>query len=99
MCWDRFDTYAAYEGHVPCPSPNDERKLAGYARRTDSPQGEGECGHCGRTDVGTHDAGYGSAEGMILCHPNVPNRPDCYRLVTLHGHSARCNLDDECKNR
>lgn len=48
----------------------------------------GECGHCGREDVGTAAAGYAAVGDVLLCHPNVPERPDCYKLVTLYHHPA-----------
>lgn len=48
------------------------------------------CGHCGRTDLGTHAAGYGAIGRTRLCHPNVAGRPDCYRLVTVYGHRMPC---------
>ncbi len=48
------------------------------------------CVHCGQTDVGGFNAGYGAVAGRPLCHPNVAGRPDCYTLVTLYRHETPC---------
>lgn len=48
------------------------------------------CAHCGRRDVGSYEAGYATVGDSYLCHPNVGYRPDCYKLVTVHGHTANC---------
>ena len=78
----------------PIPDPNegyDHRKLS-WSHTTHT------CGHCGRTDVGTMAGGYGQArhpetrESVDLCHPSVPGRPDCYRLVTIYHHNMPCTL-------
>ena len=48
------------------------------------------CAHCGRVMnnfAGGYSRGY---HGEPLCHPNAPNRPDCYRLVTVYGHKTPC---------
>lgn len=39
------------------------------------------CDHCGRT-AGGYATGTG---GERLCHPDDPNRPDCYRRVVTYG--------------
>lgn len=48
------------------------------------------CDHCGRTmgDYAGGSAGL-SRDGKHynLCHPNDPNRPDCYRDVTVWGET------------
>jgi len=48
------------------------------------------CAHCGRK---MHDFAGGASRGFggeNLCHPNARNRPDCYQLVTVHGHELPC---------
>jgi hypothetical protein len=45
------------------------------------------CSHCGQP-CGDYPGGYssvtaGSNPPAILCHPNDPMRPDCYRRVTV----------------
>jgi hypothetical protein len=42
------------------------------------------CAHCGRVTRTPH-GGWASVAGVPVCHPNVPDRPDCYRQVTVHG--------------
>ena len=48
------------------------------------------CGHCGRP-IMTAARGW-AADGTALCHtgtiPPDSEPPDCYRLVTVHGHDA-----------
>ncbi|ASN69246.1 hypothetical protein 7S3_68 [uncultured Caudovirales phage] len=45
------------------------------------------CDHCGRT-MGDFAGGYGGmykdGQHYNLCHPNGPDRPDCYHLVTVY---------------
>jgi hypothetical protein len=42
------------------------------------------CAHCGQ-QCGDYDGGYGAAgDTILLCHPNDPSRPDCYRRVTVY---------------
>ncbi|WP_433568039.1 hypothetical protein ACQP1O_43115 (plasmid) [Nocardia sp. CA-151230] len=47
-----------------------------------------ECDHCGRT-AGDFEGGASSmsrgGDSWRFCHPNVHDRPDCYRLVTVYG--------------
>lgn len=48
------------------------------------------CGHCRKQQLGSAMAG-----GVPLCHSSA--EPDCYRLVTVYGHSADgscCEADD-----
>ncbi len=52
------------------------------------------CGHCGRDDIGTPQAGYGAVGKTRLCHPNEPGRPDCFRLVTVYGHTMPCRCSE-----
>ncbi len=52
------------------------------------------CGHCGRRDVGTPNAGNANHDGVALCHPNEPGRPDCFRLVTVYRHPLDCRCQD-----
>lgn len=55
------------------------------------------CAHCGALDIGSFAAGYASVPGTnentqaLLCHPNIPGRPDCYRLVTMFNHEMPCH--------
>jgi hypothetical protein len=49
------------------------------------------CAHCERRMnnlAGGFSKGY---HNEPLCHPNVPNRPDCYKLVTLYKHPTPCD--------
>lgn len=46
------------------------------------------CVHCGRI---CHDpkGGYASVGPQLpVCHPNVPDRPDCYHMITVYGHQV-----------
>lgn len=49
--------------------------------------GRPRCGHCGKPA-----AGYGIAADTRLCHtgtiPAGREPADCYRLVTVYGHTA-----------
>ncbi len=63
------------------------------AQGPDAPSRTRTCGHCGRTDVGTYEAGYGGINDIALCHPNVSDRPDCFRLVTLYKHAMPCRCE------
>ena len=49
------------------------------------------CSHC-RRKIGTFASGYarGGPKMGVLCHPNVSDRPDCYKLVTLYNHEQPC---------
>lgn len=51
------------------------------------PEGPAEnCVHCGRL-CRNFDGGYASAgKDYALCHPNAPDRPDCYHMVTVYHH-------------
>ena len=46
------------------------------------------CAHCGQV-CGDYEGGYAciTRGGAVihLCHPNDPDRPDCYHLVTIAG--------------
>jgi len=46
------------------------------------------CGHCGRT-MGDMAGGFGSYNRVPLCHPNDPDRPDCYRNVAIYHHQVQ----------
>jgi len=49
-----------------------------------------KCAHCARP-TGNFAAGFARADkGQPLCHPNAKNRPNCYKLVTLHNHQMPC---------
>jgi hypothetical protein len=41
------------------------------------------CTHCGRT-CANFEGGYATIGNQPVCHPNVEDRPDCYRLVTVY---------------
>lgn len=43
------------------------------------------CAHCGRFCQNT-TGGYASVGQLSVCHPNVPDRPDCYHMITVYGH-------------
>jgi hypothetical protein len=48
------------------------------------------CRHCQRR-MNDFAGGYSrGVNGELLCHPNAPNRPNCYQLVTVHGHEMPC---------
>lgn len=50
------------------------------------------CQHCGRK-MNDFKGGYSRGpNNELLCHPNEPNRPDCYRLVTIYNHASPCAL-------
>lgn len=51
------------------------------------------CAHCGRTDVGSLNAGYGTVRGLALCQPTVNNRPVCYDLVSRFRHPTPCSCN------
>jgi hypothetical protein len=42
------------------------------------------CAHCGRITQDVH-GGWAKINGLPVCHPNEPGRPDCYREVTVAG--------------
>lgn len=42
------------------------------------------CVHCGRR-MGDTAGGFGSISGQPVCHPNSPDRPDCYHLATIYA--------------
>jgi hypothetical protein len=42
------------------------------------------CFHCGRPTGGTQ-GGYATIDGHLVCHPTVPDRPDCATLVSVDG--------------
>lgn len=44
-----------------------------------------KCVHCGRM-MGDYEGGYGTYNNLPLCHPNAPERPDCYHMVTVYLH-------------
>lgn len=49
------------------------------------------CAHCARR-IGNFASGSSRGHNNEpLCHPNGPNRPDCYKLVTLYKHSTPCD--------
>lgn len=54
------------------------------------------CVHCGRV-MNDYNGGHGGYNGLPLCHPNAPNRPDCYHMVTVYHHQlldcARCRQE------
>ncbi len=52
------------------------------------------CGHCGRRDVGSPAAGYGTAHDEALCNPTVLGRPFCLSLVTTFKHPMNCRCED-----
>lgn len=48
------------------------------------------CAHCQRR-MNNFAGGYSRGlNGELLCHPNGPNRPNCYVLVTNYGHDTPC---------
>lgn len=47
------------------------------------------CAHCGRV-MGDYAGGSATAKGERVCHPNDPDRPQCYDLVTRFWHPLRC---------
>lgn len=56
------------------------------------------CAHCGRK-CGDMAGGSGSVNSWPVCHPNEQGRPDCYWLITVHGHAPHrcqsgCHIDD-----
>lgn len=62
------------------------------------------CAHCGRP-MGNMEGGYAtitaewppspSGPGLKrVCHPNVPGRPDCYRLITIYHEVLGVRLNE-----
>lgn len=63
------------------------------------------CDHCGRV-CGDLAGGHGTVSGLKyspeglkrtfhLCHPNEPNRPDCYHLVTTGREQLGSRIREE----
>lgn len=48
------------------------------------------CGHCGRDDLGSVEAGFAVVGQDHLCCPHVGGRPRCFELVTRFGHPMGC---------
>lgn len=48
------------------------------------------CMHCGRLTGGFAGGFARGLGGEPLCCPNVSSRPNCYELVTFHGHKIPC---------
>lgn len=49
------------------------------------------CAHCER-QMSNFEGGYSRGyNNEPLCHPNVGNRPDCYKLVTIYNHPTPCD--------
>lgn len=46
------------------------------------------CAHCGRP-IGDYAGGiatvYHNHVSVRVCHPNAPDRPDCYKLITVYN--------------
>lgn len=42
------------------------------------------CFHCGKAMGAGTEGGYAKVHGRTVCHPNVPERADCYRLITVY---------------
>lgn len=71
---------------------NDPFRAVGGGTRTRT------CAHCGRA-CGDMAGGSGNVNSMPVCHPNEQGRPDCYRLITVHGHNPHrcqrgCHVED-----
>ena len=49
---------------------------------TPDPTLRDQCAHCGQPL-----AGAATVQGQRVCHPSDPDRPDCYRLVTVYGET------------
>lgn len=47
------------------------------------------CAHCGRV-MGDVPGGYATIKGKRVCHPNDPERPDCYALMDRYWHPFQC---------
>lgn len=82
----RGDAYAAVEAVHGCDGCCRQRSFSA-------------CGHCGATDVGTFEGGYGSVGRADLCHPNESGRPDCYHLVTVYHHPMPCSACPSAEER
>lgn len=59
------------------------------------------CDHCGRTAGdyagGSAAASLGDGTEYRFCHPNEPDRPDCYHLVTVHGEQIGARRPKETR--
>lgn len=51
------------------------------------------CMHCGRP-MGDFKGGYAVVYNQPVCHPNVPDRPDCYRLITVYHEVVGVRLNE-----
>lgn len=51
------------------------------------------CGHCGRP-CGDLAGGYAVVGGHRVCHPNAPDRPDCYVLITRYNEVIGVRLNE-----
>lgn len=79
------------EGHQDgSNNPGRPTRLAGHSLVTvkgDRINAPFLCGHCGRP-CGNLRGGFAivySGDTLIrVCHPNEPNRPDCYHLITVY---------------
>lgn len=54
------------------------------------------CGHCHRP-MGDAEGGFGSYNGVKVCHPNMEDRPDCYRNVSVYHHELE-DCPDGCQD-
>lgn len=51
------------------------------------------CGHCGRP-CGNFEGGFAIVASVRVCHPNVKDRPDCYRLITVYNEVIGVRLNE-----
>lgn len=52
-----------------------------------------ECVHCGRP-CGNFEGGFAIVGAQRVCRPNVSNRPDCYRLITVYNEVMGVRLNE-----
>lgn len=55
------------------------------------------CGHCHRPMGAGTEGGFASYNGVKVCHPNVEDRPDCYRNVSVYHHELE-DCPDGCQD-
>jgi hypothetical protein len=56
------------------------------------------CAHCGRP-IGDMAGGCARVGSKRVCHPNMPGRPDCYRLITMYHEVMGVRLNETVAGR
>lgn len=98
--WDKalgvlgINEWAISEGqlgyHDEITLTDDQAVALGLLSRASAKTEQQTCAHCGRPIDA--DSGYASIDMRPVCHPDKPDRPDCYRLVTAYGEHLGSRL-------